>query len=61
MDVRVPDTAVPTSDGRGSRKRRAFGEGGRECPGVEFDDMDNHTALMADPEGNEFCVAATSA
>jgi hypothetical protein len=58
MDIRVPGDGSP--DERWARIRaeaeRLVGAGGRIL--TEFD---GHHVLMADPEGNEFCVGAASA
>jgi hypothetical protein len=57
MDVRVPGHGTPEE-----RWERIRAEAGRlvEAGGRILGEFDGHHVVMADPEGNEFCVAATS-
>ena len=54
IDIRVPGHGGPAERGRGSgpRRRRLVAAGGAVLTEVE-----GHHVVMADPEGNEFCVA----
>ncbi|MGW9027291.1 VOC family protein [Streptomyces sp. NPDC055722] len=57
IDVRVPGHGTPEE-----RWARVRAEAGRlvEAGGRILGEFDGHHVVMADPEGNEFCVAATS-
>ncbi|MGW2931127.1 VOC family protein [Streptomyces sp. NPDC001156] len=57
IDVRVPGHGTPEE-----RWARIRAEAGRlvEAGGRILGEFDGHHVMMADPEGNEFCVAATS-
>lgn len=58
MDVRVPGHGTP--DERWARIK-AESERLVRAGGAALEVFDGHHVLMADPEGNEFCVAAASA
>ncbi|MBO0917183.1 VOC family protein [Streptomyces laculatispora] len=58
MDVRVPGHGTP--DERWARIK-AESERLVQAGGAALEVFDGHHILMADPEGNEFCVAAASA
>lgn len=58
MDVRVPGHGTP--DERWARIK-AESERLVRAGGAALEVFDGHHILMADPEGNEFCVAAASA
>ncbi|MEU4773414.1 VOC family protein [Micromonospora sp. NPDC023644] len=58
IDVRVPGHGTP--DERWARIR-AEAERLVEAGGTVLEDFTGHHVVMADPEGNEFCVAASSA
>ncbi|NEB81297.1 VOC family protein [Streptomyces sp. SID14478] len=57
MDVRVPGHGLP-----GERWARIESEADRlvRAGGTILEEFDYHHIVMADPEGNEFCVAAGS-
>lgn len=57
IDFRVPGHGSP--DERWERIR-AESERLVEAGGNVLDEIDGHHIVMADPEGNEFCVAAAS-
>ncbi|WP_326664980.1 VOC family protein [Streptomyces sp. NBC_00385] len=57
MDVRVPGHGSP--DERWERIR-AESERLVKAGGTVLEEFDGHHFVMADPEGNEFCVAAAS-
>ena len=58
IDVRVPGHGSPEA-----RWARVRAESGRlvQAGGTVLAEADGHHVVMADPEGNEFCVAAASA
>lgn len=58
MDIRVPGHGGPAErwERIGAESRRLVAAGGRVV--AEFE---GHHVVMADPEGNEFCVAAAPA
>ncbi|MFI9168701.1 VOC family protein [Streptomyces lincolnensis] len=58
MDVRVPGHGSPAE-----RWARIGAESERlvKAGGSVLEEFDGHHIVMADPEGNEFCVAATAA
>ena len=58
IDVRVPGGGSP--DQRWARIR-AESERLVKAGGRVLEEFDGHHIMMADPEGNEFCVAAASA
>jgi len=58
IDVRVPGHGSP--DERWARIR-AESERLVKAGGSVLEEFDGHHVVMADPEGNEFCVAAASA
>ncbi|MEV6167627.1 VOC family protein [Streptomyces sp. NPDC051954] len=58
MDIRVPGHG--NSDERWARIRAEAERLGKAGGSVE-EEFDGHHITMADPEGNEFCVAATAA
>ncbi|WP_405404218.1 VOC family protein [Streptomyces sp. NBC_01104] len=58
MDVRVPGHGTPEE--RWARIR-AESERLVRAGGTVLEAFDGHHIMMADPEGNEFCVAAASA
>nr|WP_285486851.1 VOC family protein [Amycolatopsis taiwanensis] len=55
MDIRVPGHSSPSE-----RWARIKAESGRlvAAGGIVLEEFDGHHVVMADPEGNEFCVAA---
>ncbi|MCO1599138.1 VOC family protein [Micromonospora sp. RHAY321] len=57
IDIRVPGHGSPEE-----RWARITAEVQRlvQAGGSVLEDVDGHHVVMADPEGNEFCVAATS-
>jgi catechol 2,3-dioxygenase-like lactoylglutathione lyase family enzyme len=57
------DVRVPGHGSAGERWARVRAEAGRlvEAGGTVLEEFGEHHVLMADPEGNEFCVAAASA
>ncbi|WP_406072374.1 VOC family protein [Micromonospora sp. NBC_01638] len=58
IDIRVPGNGSP--DERWARIR-AEAERLVKAGGSVLEEVDRHHVVMADPEGNEFCVAATAA
>ncbi|WP_328419627.1 VOC family protein [Micromonospora sp. NBC_00389] len=58
IDIRVPGHGNPVE-----RWARITAESERlvKAGGRVLEEVDEHHVVMADPEGNEFCVAATSA
>lgn len=58
MDVRVPGHGSP--DERWARIK-AEAERLVKAGGSVLEEFSGHHVMMADPEGNEFCVAAASA
>ncbi|MEU9955755.1 VOC family protein [Streptomyces sp. NPDC050982] len=58
IDIRVPGHGSPAE-----RWARIRTEAGRlvEAGGTVLAEFDGHHVVMADPEGNEFCVAAAAA
>ncbi|WP_030662652.1 VOC family protein [Streptomyces cellulosae] len=57
IDIRVPGHGSPEE-----RWARIRAESGRlvKAGGAVLEEVDGHHVVMADPEGNEFCVAAAS-
>jgi hypothetical protein len=57
------DVRVPGHGSAGERWARIKAESERlvKVGGVVLQEFDGHHVVMADPEGNEFCVAAASA
>ncbi|MEU4401241.1 VOC family protein [Micromonospora orduensis] len=58
IDIRVEGSGTPDE-----RWARIMAEANRlvEAGGLILEEVDRHHVVMADPEGNEFCVAATAA
>ncbi|MBO1420234.1 VOC family protein, partial [Streptomyces sp. FH025] len=57
------DVRVPGHGSAGERWARIKAESERlvRAGGAVLQEFDGHHVVMADPEGNEFCVAAASA
>ncbi|MEV0216649.1 VOC family protein [Micromonospora sp. NPDC050695] len=57
------DIRVPVHGGPDERWERIMAEALRlvEAGGTILEEVDRHHVVMADPEGNEFCVAASAA